>query len=218
MHGAILDFVTLMTVKDGKQCFTGECWGGQTVDQYQVYQAIKDSFPFPQEQRRYRKILDIGALDINGCMRQYDFLGHKPGWLDRVGGEYIGIDLMAGPNVDMVMNSHKLTFPDASFDLVLCLNMLEHDDDMQKTLSEIYRVLEVGGEFVFSCYNEIGEPHKDLGGGSDHYQRISVNMLRTALKKAGFATFHHAVLGADYLVYAKKEAKKQSVTKRTGQK
>lgn len=49
----------------------------------------------------------------------------------------------------MVGNATALPFPDHSFDLVVCSDVLEHVDD-QKALSEIKRVLKKGGIFLFS--------------------------------------------------------------------
>lgn len=43
----------------------------------------------------------------------------------------------------------ELTFPDGSFDLVVCNNVLDHVQDAGACLSEIRRVLKPGGYFVF---------------------------------------------------------------------
>ncbi len=42
-----------------------------------------------------------------------------------------------------------LNFPDEYFDLVTCINVLDHVEDAEKCLSEIFRVLKKGGYFVF---------------------------------------------------------------------
>ena len=44
----------------------------------------------------------------------------------------------------------KLTFPDLSFDLVVSLEVLEHVFDIEQAVSEIARVLRVGGVHIFS--------------------------------------------------------------------
>lgn len=84
------------------------------------------------------RVLEIGSRDINGTSRPC------------FKGEYIGIDFIAGPCVDIIMNAHDLKFPDASFDVVICQEMIEHDSAFWITLREIARVLKVGGQFLMT--------------------------------------------------------------------
>jgi SAM-dependent methyltransferase len=46
------------------------------------------------------------------------------------------------------LKGESLPFRDGSFDLVLCLDYLEHVDRDDRTLAEVSRVLKAGGEFV----------------------------------------------------------------------
>ena len=85
-----------------------------------------------------KAVLEIGSRDINGTSR-----GCFKGF-------YTGIDFIEGPGVDTIMNAHDLKFPDASFDVVICQEMLEHDSEFWVTLKEIARVLKVGGHFIMS--------------------------------------------------------------------
>ena len=47
----------------------------------------------------------------------------------------------------------SLPFPDASFDLVTCCDVLEHVDDVARVLQEIGRVLRSGGVFFYDTIN-----------------------------------------------------------------
>ena len=69
------------------------------------------------------RVLDVGALDINGSAREV---------LTDVA-EYIGVDLL-GP-----------WDPDGGFDIVLCLEMLEHDDAPWLTAAQLAAVVRPGG-------------------------------------------------------------------------
>jgi SAM-dependent methyltransferase len=62
-----------------------------------------------------------------------------------VAGEYAGADVEPGPGVRYVCPVEQLDVPDASFDLVLCTQVLEHVRDPAKALQEIARVLRPGG-------------------------------------------------------------------------
>ena len=47
----------------------------------------------------------------------------------------------------------SLPYPDASFDVVLCCDVLEHVRDLPKVISEAARVLKPGGFFFYDTYN-----------------------------------------------------------------
>lgn len=79
--------------------------------------------------------LEIGSLDVNGRIERR--------------GDWYGIDMQPGPNVDDVINSHHLyNLGDLSFECVVCSDMLEHDDAPWETAKEIYRVLKPGGAVI----------------------------------------------------------------------
>lgn len=195
MHGTVHDFVVLNTLKDGHSYPTGHN-GVEPV-------LLRDRYESLVEQRMFKKVLDIGSLDICGSMKDYNFLGKREPWLQLIGNpEYTGIDITAGKNVDIVMDSHNLEFPDKSFDLVLCLEMLEHDTDAQKTLQEAYRVLEDGGLFLLATVDETHEEHGS--GPNGYYRHITEKELKDWIKKAGFkkVTFEH--FDSDFFITATK--------------
>lgn len=52
-----------------------------------------------------------------------------------------------------VGRGESLPFPDASFDIVACCDVLEHVDDLERVIEEVARVLKAGGLFVFDTIN-----------------------------------------------------------------
>lgn len=76
---------------------------------------------------------------------------------------YIGIDVTAGPAVDIVISrGQPWPLADDSFDAVLCTQVFEHASDLDHALSEIARVLRSGGEAIFTApfiYNEHDARH-----------------------------------------------------------
>ncbi len=52
-----------------------------------------------------------------------------------------------------VGKGEALPYPDASFDAVVCVDVLEHVSDLQQVLNEVARVLEPGGLFLFDTIN-----------------------------------------------------------------
>jgi ubiquinone/menaquinone biosynthesis C-methylase UbiE len=75
----------------------------------------------------------------------------------------VAIDLKKGV-------AESIPFPDASFDLVMLDNVLEHVSDRPRTLREVKRVLKPGGLLYmvtpkpFSLYSLWNDPHYDLAG------------------------------------------------------
>lgn len=74
----------------------------------------------------------------------------------------VGIDLEPGPGVDILIEeAQPWPFPEASFDMVLCTQVLEHASDVTFVMEEIHRVLAPGGQLVITVpflYCEHGAP------------------------------------------------------------
>lgn len=82
-------------------------------------------------------VLDVGSFDVNGTFRP---LIVERGW------EYTGLDMVPGPNVDVVaMGPFEFPFEDSSFDVVISGSTLEHVTAFWKWLPELVRVLRPGG-------------------------------------------------------------------------
>jgi SAM-dependent methyltransferase len=85
------------------------------------------------------RILEVGAGDVNGTLR-----GCAPR-----GSRYTGIDLEAGPGVDVVLSDpYTYPFKSATYDVVVSSSCLEHDQMFWLTFAEMCRVLRAGG-FIY---------------------------------------------------------------------
>lgn len=201
MHGAVHDFIVVHTVKEGKEYPSAEEQFGGPVKNYITY-----DFPELQEQPIYKKMLDIGSLDICGSVAAYNFINRRKPWREIIGNpEIIGIDIMGGNGVDQIMDAHNLQFPDESFDLVTCCNMLEHDTDTKKTIKEAYRVLQKGGTFILTTVNQDWGEHKHLGGGeTEVYNHITKAQLTKWLKDGGFKKAEVLEWNKNLMVFVKK--------------
>lgn len=60
------------------------------------------------------------------------------------------LDVDASKNTDIVGDAHNLPFPDESFEVIVCSEMLEHADDPRRVISEIHRVLKPKGLAVLT--------------------------------------------------------------------
>ena len=102
------------------------------------------------------KVLDVGCGGGFSC----EFIASR-------GAKVFGIDQSkscittakahaAGSNFDIDYQhgfAESLPYLDKSFDVVLCVDVLEHVADLKQTIGEIYRVLKPGGMFFFDTIN-----------------------------------------------------------------
>ena len=66
--------------------------------------------------------------------------------------EYVGVDVGENLNADLVGAAERLPVPDASFDVVLCTQVLEHCDDPAAVVRELRRVVAPGGRVLASTH------------------------------------------------------------------
>ena len=91
-----------------------------------------------------RRILEVGSRQ---AINQ-----HVMGNLRNLFGEseYVGLDMQKGHGVDIVASAEKLPFRDKSFDLVFCLETLEHAEKPWLISAEIERILKPNGIAIIS--------------------------------------------------------------------
>lgn len=77
-----------------------------------------------------------------------------------VAGEYLTCDMIAAPHIDFVEDAHNLSFPDNSFDTVLCNQALEHVARPWEVAAQISRILKPGGHAIITVPFIAGE-HRD---------------------------------------------------------
>jgi SAM-dependent methyltransferase len=87
------------------------------------------------------RVLDVGC----GCKPYYPFLAAHAA-------VYLGLDAHPGPLVDELGSVEALPHEDASFDVVLCTQVLEHVGDPSAAVGEIARVLAPGGVAFLSTH------------------------------------------------------------------
>jgi len=131
---------------------------------------------------------------------------------------YVTCDLFA-PNVDLKINIEAIDLPDASFDLVFCLHVLEHVDD-RRALAEIHRILRPGGTAVLMVPIEEGadETYENpaitsradrlVHFGQEDHVRYYGRDFRDRIKAAGFALSEWASKEPDVLRYGLKNGER----------
>lgn len=111
--------------------------------------------------------------------------------------EYVGLDIDSETSrlrgvADYLYDGKAFPFEDASFDAVLCNQVLEHVFNPDEFLSEIRRVLKPGGKLLLTVpfvWDEHEQPYD--------FARYSTFGLRALFEKQGLRIVEHKKLGAD---------------------
>lgn len=95
--------------------------------------------------RDVRRVLEVGSYNVNGNGKAF---------ITTRGLDYLGIDIREGPDVDLVCDitaspdEVRRALPAADYDLVLCLNVLEHVFEPVRALDNMLALLRPGGYLV----------------------------------------------------------------------
>lgn len=138
---------------------------------------------------RLAPMLTGRLLDV-GC-------GAKPYQSLFVVDAYIGLDIDSEAArkyrmADHLYDGKVFPFADASFDSILCNQVLEHVFNPDEFLGEVVRVLKPGGRLLLTMpfvWDEHEQPYD--------YARYSSFGLRALLEKQGLKVVQHKKLGAD---------------------
>jgi methionine biosynthesis protein MetW len=208
---------------------------------YETYWSEKGFYPhgnlWPGLARLYathimkgQRVLDVGCGD-----------GLTSGiWLRDRGCDYIGVDVSenavrdssnAGFHAQKIEDAAKLPFPDDSFDVVVCIEVLEHLFSPHKAVEEIVRVLRPGGVlmltvpnvaawrwrldmFALGRWNPIGDELSGVEPWRDpHIRFFTTRILKAMLLQRGLSVDEvsgHAGGFLMYLPYLRRFAKAES--------
>jgi len=86
------------------------------------------------------KVLDIGSFNVNG---------NEEPWFDDC--EFIGLDLLPGPGVDIACPANEYDAPDETFDTIISCECWEHNPFYKESILNAIRMLKSGGYFIWSC-------------------------------------------------------------------
>lgn len=132
------------------------------------------------------RVLEIDSYDVNGSIRE----------LFTNATQYIGVDLVDGPGVDVVVAPRELPESLGQFDIVVASEVFEHDSGWPYTVKSAASRLVSGGVMITSCAGtgrpEQGTPRTDPtqspGTSRDddwHYENITEDDLKKQMFAVG---------------------------------
>ncbi|MCE5174681.1 MAG: methyltransferase domain-containing protein [Bacteroidales bacterium] len=102
-------------------------------ESFEIMRYIVDTY---LDKNKKLEILDVGSYDVNGS---YKSLFQNPNW------SYCGLDIVEGPNVDIVSKGLYDFGLDKQFDVVISGNCLEHVEAPWKWIQEVHQIVKKGG-------------------------------------------------------------------------
>lgn len=150
-------------------------------------------------------VLEIGShdYDLNSSIRK----------AFATAGRYVGVDLVAGPGVDLVGFGHELDHRDGSYDVAISGECFEHDPHWRETFSNMVRMTRPGGLVAFSCASRGRPEHwtmrtdRALSGGTqavgmDYYRNLDEGDFAEALPLGSmFAAYRFWYLPTNFDLY-----------------
>ena len=134
---------------------------------------------------------DIRILHFSPSRSLKRFLSKDPSL------NYITSDFLGEFEADKKYDITSIDEDDNSFDLIICYHVLEHIEDDQKAMNELYRVLKKGGSCIIQTPFKDGGIYEDdtiktseerlkYFGQEDHHRIYSVEGLKERLTHNGF--------------------------------
>ena len=111
--------------------------------------------------------------------------------------KYVSTDYAGDFLADEQLDITNIDKDDSTYDLIICYHILEHIEEDQKAMKELYRVLKKGGYCIIQTPFKNGEIYEDFTirtpeerlkhfGQADHVRIYSVAGLRDRLENNGF--------------------------------
>jgi SAM-dependent methyltransferase len=126
-----------------------------------------------EQEVRGKSVLEVGARAVGGAGNSV-----RP-FIETLGpGSYIGVDIEAGPGVDEICDAAHLRerFGDASFDVVISTEMLEHVREWRAVISNLKHVVRPAGTLLVTTRSR-GFPFHAWPGDYWRYEREDMHHI-----------------------------------------
>ena len=115
------------------------------IESFQVMEYFVENY---MDSTKEYNILDVGSYDVSGSYRS---LFNNAKW------EYIGLDIVPGPNVDIVAKGPYNFGLNKKFDVIISGNCLEHVEAPWLWIKEVEKSIRTGGLLCIVMPFNLGE-------------------------------------------------------------
>lgn len=158
---------------------------------------VVDHFSVWAKDKSFEKVLEVGSLQCESpkdpeMWNKLDMRRYVKTHF------YIGLDMQAGPGVDKIINAENMSerLKD-QFDLVICIDTLEHVKHPWLVIEEIYKVLKPGGLAYFAVPFRFGihDYPSDYYRYTEEGMKILLEKFKIIYSKGqGDKTYPHTVI------------------------
>ncbi len=163
--------------------FWREVWRGKDIYRFLTNIAIMD-------RELSGRVIDLGGDRLASYYRFF----RQTKWQKIV---TVNLDEKRNPDLLFALGTGPLPFPDSYFDQVLAFNLLEHLDNREKNIAEMFRLLRDGGELI-GVIPFLVNVHPD----PNDYIRLTNQGLIEILSGAGFGEIEIRPIGRGPFVAA----------------
>ena len=136
-------------------------------------------------------VLEVGSYNVNSLVDYRKFIGK---------GNYIGIDLVKGPGVDLVLKGEHINKLNKKFDIIISAECFEHAENWQDIFKQMIKNIKENGYIILTIASigrlEHGTTrtiNSDSPGTGDYYKNLT--------KRDFFRNFKINILFEDYFFY-----------------
>lgn len=142
--------------------------------------------------------LETRRGDVSGVLLDLG-AGNQPfrQWYSPLVERVIAVDIANAPGLDVLSTAAKMPFRDATFDTVLCTEVLEHVENAEAAVDEIARTLRPGGTLLMTVpflYPTHEAPHD--------FWRTTHHGLRSVLERHGLVVDDISAQGGPFVLMA----------------
>lgn len=147
-------------------------------EQMYFFQNVKHFFPRYFHQK---KVLEIGALNVNGTVRVF---------FDDC--DYTGIDIGPGACVDQVCQGEDFAGAAGEYDVIISTEVFEHTENWDKIFLNMVRLMKRDGIIIFTCAAfgrrqhgtrlSIPQAAPHVATTTDYYRNLSAKDFTDAFK------------------------------------
>lgn len=115
-----------------------------------------------------KRVIEVGSYNVNGSLRPLvNALGPS---------DYVGVDIMEGPGVDVICDAVDLSnlFAAGSFDFIISTEMIEHVKDWRAIIHNLKNLCRAGGGILVTTRSRGFFYH----GYPDDYWRYEIDDLK----------------------------------------
>jgi len=115
-------------------------------------------------------VLEVGSYNVNAIVKYKEFIGNC---------NYLGVDLVAGPDVDLVIDGENINKLNKKFDIIISAECFEHAENWKGIFTQMTESIKENGYIILTIASKGRLEHgtmrttdSDSPGTGDYYKNL----------------------------------------------